>query len=206
MNSFEWMQSRHFSDKHQYSCSTKKKTPYRLHSFRQPCIAIVRHLKDKELCLPSYLPVLWTINNVCVPKQFCSDCRNNGAPLWPSLHLWIMQSELSSGLNAIIWKKKKKKSSKSWSVVLYRGSKKMLHQTVTAMRVIGGGEAFVFNDLKCDSLGATRAHTWSAFLLVLWAFPLALTPDVPDCSCGMSAQVCHRTSTMPSENTNTVYI
>lgn len=109
MNSFEWMQSRHFSDKHQYSCSTKKKTPYRLHSFRQPCIAIVRHLKDKELCLPSYLPVLWTINNVCVPKQFCSDCRNNGAPLWPSLHLWIMQSELSSGLNAIIWKKKKKK-------------------------------------------------------------------------------------------------
>lgn len=58
-----------------------------------------------------------------------------------------------------------------------------------------------FNDLKCDSLAAARVRVWSAFLLVLWAFPLALTPDVPDCSCGMSAQVWHRPSATPSENT-----
>lgn len=69
------------------------KTPYRLLSFQQPCIPIVRHLKDKELCLPSYLPALWTINNICVSKQFCSDCRNKEAVLWPSLHLWKIQSE-----------------------------------------------------------------------------------------------------------------
>lgn len=92
INSFGRMQSRHFWDKHQYSCGTVK-TPSSLLSFRQLCIPIVRHLKDKALRLPFYLPGLWTINNVCVPQQFCSDCRNNGASLWPSLHLWIMQSE-----------------------------------------------------------------------------------------------------------------
>lgn len=93
INSFEWLQSRYFSDKHQYSCSTVK----RLLSFRQPCFPIARRLKDKERCLPSYLPALWTINNVCVPKQFCSDCRNNGALLWPSRHLWMKPSELALG-------------------------------------------------------------------------------------------------------------
>lgn len=47
-------------------------------------------------------------------------------------------------------------------MVWYRGSEKPPHQTVTARLVI-----FVFNDLKCDSLAAARAHVWSAFLLVL---------------------------------------
>lgn len=54
--------------------------------FKQLCLPIAVHLKDKERRLPSYLPVLWTINNICVSQQFAEterimECHSDPLPL-----------------------------------------------------------------------------------------------------------------------------
>lgn len=138
-----------------------EKAPYRLLSFWRLCIPIARHLKDKALCLPSYLPVLWTINNVCSPQQFCSDCRNNGTSLWPSLHLWIMQSEYSLGLislsecyyyNFFL--------PASLSVLWHRGvgeTRLIRREQLGAVCHLWWRGLCLFNDLSCDLVTAARA-------------------------------------------------
>lgn len=145
-----------------------EKAPYRLLSFRRLCIPIARHLKDKALCLPSYLPVLWTINNVCSPQQFCSGCRNNGTSLWPSLHLWIMQSEYSLGLISL-------SECYYYNFFLPLSLSALWHRGVGETRLIRWEQRSavchlwrglcLFNDLSCDLVTAARARVWSVFLL-----------------------------------------
>lgn len=78
-------------------------------SFEQLCIPIVMHLKDKELCLLLYLPVLWTINNVCVFQQFAQterimECHSDPLPLHNTVWVVMQYNILSLWHNVIIFK------------------------------------------------------------------------------------------------------
>ena len=113
------------------------------------------HLKDKELGLRFYLPVLWTINNICVSQQFAQtgrimECHSDPPPLHNAVWVLMQYNILSV-----------------WKVICFKGFFFFLFIRALIISVIREQQKTSSSDGDGDVLWCVRCLRWRGLYLLM---------------------------------------